>query len=58
MLSDVQLRKCAQVVKYAELGGFSFLRATSMNFVSGFLPIGGLGGRQILGLREDCALRR
>ena len=44
------LEKGAQVVEGTELGGFGFLRATRMNFVSGFFPISGLGGRQILGL--------
>jgi hypothetical protein len=42
--------KGARVVEATELVGFSFLRATRMNFVSGFLSIGGLGGPQILGL--------
>jgi hypothetical protein len=42
--------KGARVVEGTELVGFGFLRATSLNFVSGFLPIGGLGGPQILGL--------
>ena len=38
--------KGSQVVECTGLGEFVFLRATSMNFVCRFLPIGVLGARQ------------
>ncbi len=58
MLSDVHMTKVRRSSKVLKWVGFGFLRATSMNFVSGLLPIpiGVVGALCAVSRSQTCSI--